>query len=417
MASDNDDTEDAKQDAGSSITRVSKHKWGYSTSEVDEFLDHAHALYDSPEPKLRQEDVQSASFSVEKGGYSIAEVDAALTRLEGAVVDKRTQWDVQHYGRVAWRARTDTLARSLHDRAARPHGERFNDGLSNKPSYDRKQVDHVVDCVLYQIAHQLGSTEGIVDDDTPEPQRKRNDPEVWTLADISSVLFTQRKGHHGYDERQVDAYLNRVLQVLARIESFERMVGSLSDTTTSIPEEMWTADTDAFDPGFAASDGTDDSTGDVSFGSTGSGSGAFDSSSVPAYPDSAYPAAAGDASASTGSADDVPPTFAPANDTAQVGTATYPPHQQPSVSFAEAKHTSERSNDSLASLVSGTAQQRQHMIPGTRRSQVDTQAQPVSHTSFGEVSLPSSVPDAPTEAMAPVEPLFPDAPDGTQHHD
>lgn len=222
-----------KQDGNLSIPRVGKRKEGYDPAQVDEFLERSHQLYDSPEPRLTQEEIQNTSFSIVKNGYSVAEVDAALTRLEGAVVDKRTQWDVQHYGRVAWRARTDTLARSLHDRAARPHGERFSDGLPNKPSYDRKQVDHMIDCVIAQIADKLGKTSGIAVEGAPEPKKWRKDPEEWTLSDVADILFTRHTGHRGYDERQVDAYINRMLQVLARIESFERIEGPISSTDSA----------------------------------------------------------------------------------------------------------------------------------------------------------------------------------------
>ena len=222
-----------KQDGNLSIPRVGKRKEGYDPAQVDEFLERSHQLYDSPEPRLTQEEIQNTSFSIVKNGYSVAEVDAALTRLEGAVVDKRTQWDVQHYGRVAWRARTDTLARSLHDRAARPHGERFSDGRPNKPSYDRKQVDHMIDCVIAQIAGKLGKTSGIAVEGATEPKKWRKDPEEWTLSDVADIMFTRHTGHHGYDERQVDAYINRMLQVLARIESFERIEGPISSTDSA----------------------------------------------------------------------------------------------------------------------------------------------------------------------------------------
>ena len=76
-----------KQDGNLSIPRVGKRKEGYDPAQVDEFLERSHQLYDSPEPRLTQEEIQNTSFSIVKNGYSVAEVDAALTRLEGAVVD------------------------------------------------------------------------------------------------------------------------------------------------------------------------------------------------------------------------------------------------------------------------------------------------------------------------------------------
>ncbi len=66
-----------------------------------------------------------------------------------------------------------------------------------------------------------------------EPKKWRKDPEEWTLSDVADIMFTRHTGHHGYDERQVDAYINRMLQVLARIESFERIEGPISSTDSA----------------------------------------------------------------------------------------------------------------------------------------------------------------------------------------
>ena len=40
----------------------------------------------------------------------IAQVDAALARLERAVVDKQTTWEISQHGRVAWKAQTRDFA-------------------------------------------------------------------------------------------------------------------------------------------------------------------------------------------------------------------------------------------------------------------------------------------------------------------
>jgi|GEM_PF-470065 len=460
--------DNAEQGAAPSITRVGKHKMGYNPQKVDEFLEHAHELYDSPEPRLTQEEIQSASFDFVKNGYSVAEVDAALTRLESAVVDKRTQWDVQHYGRVAWRARTDTLARSLHDRAARPHGERFSDGLPNKPSYDRAQVDHMIDCVIAQIADQLGKTSGIAVEDAPEPKRRRKDPEVWTLSDVANIVFTQRTGHRGYDERQVDAYINRMLQVLARIESFERIEGPIAstdsaqrfvndssaepvdapasyDTSSPAPsaDEPYSADfrtvsapatvddqeevAPTFTPGFdvaraasdraaaaaaatgtttAASTRVSDYGAEADYGDRG-----FDASVSSSAPDASstvdFDAAglgtygAGASSFDTGF-DAAPQSFAPRADVHHGDTgrasaaapsdspaAASTPAPQPPMSFADAKHTSERGSSSLASLVNGS----RDMTGRPRQSAADS-----------DMSVPTGI----ISSGPIVEPLIPD---------
>ena len=82
--------QDGADKGASGIARVGKRKWGYDPDQVDAFLERAHALYDSEGMNLTQHDIQNVSFDLRKNGYVIAQVDAALGRLERAVVDKQT---------------------------------------------------------------------------------------------------------------------------------------------------------------------------------------------------------------------------------------------------------------------------------------------------------------------------------------
>ncbi|OXN00965.1 DivIVA domain-containing protein [Bifidobacterium vansinderenii] len=203
------------------IARAGKRKWGYDVGQVDAFLERAHTLYEDDEPKMSQADIQNVSFALEKDGYVISQVDAALNRLEKAVVDKQTQWDVTQFGRVAWRAATEQLAHSLYGRADRPAKNRFDPGASRHPSYDRKQVDRLVNQVVGKIKRELGESKERESDAV-----RKIDAEL-TSTRVSNIIFTQRTGKRGYSERQVDAYLNRAIQVLARLESFARLEGTL----------------------------------------------------------------------------------------------------------------------------------------------------------------------------------------------
>ena len=205
------------------LDREKKRKLGYSVEQVDAFLEKTHALYEAPEPRLTQEDIQRVSFDLEKGGYVIDQVDAALSRLETAVVDKQTQWDIEHEGRVAWRGRTAQLAQTLYARADRPDRERFSKGDQGKASYDFNQVDRLVVRSVDKIRRELGNDGAGADATQP---RKGDDV---TSATVSGAVFTRRNGSHGYDERSVDFYLNRVSQVLLRLESFDRIGDSVKD--------------------------------------------------------------------------------------------------------------------------------------------------------------------------------------------
>lgn len=201
------------QQSEAGIPRAGKRKWGYDPDQVDEFLDKAHKLYESDDAQLTQQDIQNVSFELKRGGYVIAQVDAALARLERAVVDKQTTWEISKQGRVAWKARTEELYREIAGHADRGEGERFAPGRGKSPSYDRKQVDRLIDRIVDKCAAELG-----VDGAEDDPKL-----DVITPDYVADSVFTQRKGRKGYDERQVDYFLNSCVELLSRIESFDRI--------------------------------------------------------------------------------------------------------------------------------------------------------------------------------------------------
>ena len=143
-------------DGKSGIARAGKRKWGYDPAQVDAFLERAHALYDSEGMNLTQHDIQNVSFDLRKNGYVIAQVDAALGRLERAVVDKQTTWEIAQHGRVTWKAKTEKLYHEVQNHAERNERERFKSGAPKQPSYDKKQVDRLVDQIVDKAAAALG---------------------------------------------------------------------------------------------------------------------------------------------------------------------------------------------------------------------------------------------------------------------
>lgn len=57
---------------------------GYHRAAVDTFLASARRAFESGGDELSAEDVRIASFPLVKGGYVVADVDAALGRVEDA---------------------------------------------------------------------------------------------------------------------------------------------------------------------------------------------------------------------------------------------------------------------------------------------------------------------------------------------
>lgn len=197
------------------IERVGKRKKGYDVRQVDAFLEQAHALYEQDGVELKRSDIQDASFDIVKGGYAIPQVDATLERLAKAVSDKDTSYEIAELGRVAWKAQVEALYHQLEAHAERAEGERFAPGEAKKPSYDRKQVDRLIDRIMDQAGDEL--------DRISSDAEAGDDGARLTAQSVSDVMFTQRKGRRGYDERQVDYYLNACADLLGRLESYARV--------------------------------------------------------------------------------------------------------------------------------------------------------------------------------------------------
>lgn len=235
-------------DGKAGIARAGKRKWGYDPAQVDSFLERAHTLYDSEGIRLTQRDIQAVSFDLTKDGYVIAQVDAALNRLERAVVDKQTAWEIAQHGRVTWKAQTENLYQQILEHVEREQGERFKPGEAKQPSYDKKQVDRLTDQIVDKAAASLG-VDGVTEDDV-------RDLADLNAVSVSNVIFTQRKGKKGYDERQVDYFLNACVQLLSRIESYARVGGASANEPAAAaapaPAAAVAAPAEAVSPLFAA---------------------------------------------------------------------------------------------------------------------------------------------------------------------
>lgn len=215
------------------IRLVSKSKWGYNIAQVDEFLNRAHSLYVSPGPGMSQEEVQLVTFDLQKGGYSFAQVDAALIRLGLAIVDKHAQRDIAEEGLNAWIGNTRALALTLQPRAEAADGRRFRKGSYGIPSYDKGQVDAIVRKAWFNIASTMGILTTLSGAGNPRklPKSMKKKGEIKRIntkdalrsVEVMNTLFIQRRGPSGYDEASVDAYLYRVVQVLTRLEAVERV--------------------------------------------------------------------------------------------------------------------------------------------------------------------------------------------------
>lgn len=175
--------------------RAKRMRHGYQRDQVAEFFQRARAAYErpgAPGDDMTTEDIRGAAFDLKRGGYSTAAVDTALDRLEAAFAKRTRDAFVRAHGQDAWMQELAQRAQVLYPRLRRPRGKRFAAPKGLRGGYDRKQVDALLDRVTAFF-------------DTGAPL---------TPDEVRAVTFKRRGKARAYDERTVDAYLARTVDIL-----------------------------------------------------------------------------------------------------------------------------------------------------------------------------------------------------------
>lgn len=175
--------------------RVRKQQRGYHVEQVDEFMARARQQIDAPQdpPAVTASDVRTVAFDLQRGGYDISHIDAALARLEAALSLRERQSVIAAVGDDAWTEQARERARVVLARVRRPEGQRFVRAGAIRYGYSIRDVDALAD----RIANFL--TKG----------------EPLTADDIRDIVFRRRR--NGYAEWQVDALLDRVIEIIFAI--------------------------------------------------------------------------------------------------------------------------------------------------------------------------------------------------------
>ncbi|WP_427004155.1 DivIVA domain-containing protein [Pseudarthrobacter sp. H2] len=191
---------DIQRQIPASFDRVQRNQYGYNAKQVDQFLLRARVAFETPNAADRQvksADVRAVSFDPVKGGYAAAGVDAALDRLEDALARRERDELVAEGGEEAWLREIGRLAGVLRGRLHRPDGRRFRRPTKAKArSYNTTDVD--------DLCHELI---GYLEADQP-----------LSVDNIRRAVFRPAIGRDGYEESQVDAFLERAVELMASID-------------------------------------------------------------------------------------------------------------------------------------------------------------------------------------------------------
>lgn len=183
-----------------SFERVQRSGYGYNAKQVDEFLQRARVSLETPHAAtdpVNSADVRAVSFDPVKGGYSAAVVDAALDRLEDAFARRERDELIAAQGEEAWLREIGSLSGILRGRLHRPDGDRFRRPTKKKArSYNTADVD--------RLCHELVA---YLEQDKP-----------LSVDSVRRAVFRPAVGQDGYEESQVDAFLDRVVELMAAID-------------------------------------------------------------------------------------------------------------------------------------------------------------------------------------------------------
>lgn len=167
---------------------------GYDRGAVDAFLRRARESFEGrSDEAITSWDVRQAAFALVRGGYAVDAVDAALGRIEDAFAAREREVEIARVGAERWVGKTRETAQEVLDRLSRPEGRRFDRVGVLRYGYRIDEVDLVAD----RIARYLESGQPI------------------TVEQVRAVAFRMQRG--GYRERQVDAVLDAVVEVILAV--------------------------------------------------------------------------------------------------------------------------------------------------------------------------------------------------------
>lgn len=166
---------------------------GYHRGAVDAFLAAARDSFEDDTDELSAADVRIASFPLVKGGYEIAEVDAALGRVEDALAARQRERAVRDNGAEAWVVHARSEAQVILDHLSRSRRQKFARTGFLSFGYRVDEVDHVAARIV----------------------RYLRDGDELTVEQLRSAAFRMQRG--GYREEQVDALLDATIDVILAV--------------------------------------------------------------------------------------------------------------------------------------------------------------------------------------------------------
>lgn len=177
----------------STFPRERSRRLGYDPQEVDRFIAAARAEFDRREGSLRAAHIRQTAFTMRRGGYVTAAVDAALERLEDAFAVRERESAIRGGQERAYYASTRQLAKEIIGRLERPDGKRFARVGFSRIGYSVSEVD--------AFAREARA---YFEDGSHVPVER-----------VRSIAFRPKRG--GYNEAQVDLVIDGLVETMLAV--------------------------------------------------------------------------------------------------------------------------------------------------------------------------------------------------------
>jgi DivIVA domain-containing protein len=173
------------------LPTVKGRQFGYDQAQVDAFIDMARTQYENPVGHLlTSERIRETEFDLVRSGYQVEAVDAALDRIEDALADREIKRKIETRGLESVADHLLRVREILVTRASRPKRKRFEKVSWPARGYNKREVDKLCNLILEHLINE----------------------EKLKMAEVRRIVFSAQRG--GYAENQVDAFIDRVVQVL-----------------------------------------------------------------------------------------------------------------------------------------------------------------------------------------------------------
>lgn len=206
----------SSQDAA--FSRVSSDEYGYAPAEVDAFVARARESFANgagTADALTAEDIRTATFEPTKGGYDAAEVDEALDRLEQAFLARGESATDDNEGPVTELAPVSAASGPSKYDAAAPATAAVTEIPSNTGQFSlsdvvRGRLDRAPG-ERFRAPSNPDASSYHRDDVDALCDRLRDDPHALSAQTLRDVTFRVTRGDEGYEEAQVDGFLDYVI--------------------------------------------------------------------------------------------------------------------------------------------------------------------------------------------------------------